>query len=262
MSEPTPVLLNPPPVTRVRYKRNFIKTAVCELRFPTLLELEARPPREFQRKIRKQYPFYEAQIIDMSGGDEVGREHRYLFRDKNQHWTVSVKSFALGIETSSYTDFEDFFKRFKQILGSARAMIDADFFTRVGLRYINHVPIEDGKVDGWIRGELIAPLTSGVFGDADKFVGFIQGNMDGGQYTIRHGLRDVAHDRGKKTEPTTATAPVNARDYQLDFDYFSENVEFDNVESLVEKFNATNFALFSWCLGEKAQKLLGEGKKK
>lgn len=30
----------------------------------------------------------------------------------------------------------------------------------------------------------------------------------------------------------------------------------------IRRFNETNFALFSWCLGEKARKLLGEGKPK
>lgn len=263
---PPRAVLKPPEVQRVRYQRNLIKTAVCELRFPTLLELEARPPVQFQKKLRKAYPFYQSQIIDLSGGDEVAREHRYLFRSKDQHWTVSVKSFALSIETSKYLDFEDFFSRFKQVFASATGMIDADFFTRIGLRYINTIPLQDGIVEGWVRAELVAPLTSGVLGEATKFAGIIQGEMENGHYSIRHGMKDdperaLSNDNITRHEEAAKRGPMTSqvtRTYQLDFDYYSENVEMDAVESYIEQFNRTNFALFNWCIGDKARKLLGE----
>lgn len=243
--------LNPPSVPAVRYQRNFIKTAVCELRFPTLLELEAKPPHKFQAKIRKNYPFYEPQVIEQVGGPhELARELRYLFRSKDQQWTITVKSFSLAVETSKYLDFEDFFGRFTQVLASAKDMIDADFLTRVGLRYINLVPIEDGNLEGWIRSDLILPITGGVLGAPTKFSSLLQGPMEHGQYSVRHGL--------KEEEPNKS--PMKR--YLLDFDYFSENVELDAVESRIKEFNNTNFALFSWCLGDKAKRLLGEGKPK
>ena len=39
-------------------------------------------------------------------------------------------------------------------------------------------------------------------------------------------------------------------------------VEAAAVAARVTEFNKTNFALFSWCLGDKAKKLLGPGKLK
>lgn len=243
--------LSPPEVKRVRYQSNFIKTAVCELRFPTLLELEMKAPTVFQAKIRKGYPFYERQVVDEVGGPEVSREVRYIFQSKDRNWTVTLKSFALALETSKYVDFEDFFSRFKQILDSARDIIDSDFFTRVGLRYVNWIPVEDEDLDGWIRGDLISPLTGGVLGAPQRFSGIVQGYMEGGgQYSLRHSLR--SEQVNEKTRQT----------YVLDFDYFSENVEVGNVPALVQGFNKINFALFSWCLGDKAKKRLGEGKPK
>lgn len=246
--------LNPPAVKSVRYQRNFIKTAVCELRFPTLLELEAKPPREFQRAIRKTYPFYEGQVLDQfagAGADEVAREHHYLFRSKDKHWTVALKSFAISLETAKYLDFEDFYGRLKQILDSARGLIDADFFTRVGLRYINSIPIDDGDVKGWVRPELLAMVTNDVLGTADKYQSLYQGWMEQGQFSIRHGLRQDA----QKKAPDGMT-------YFLDFDYFIEGVDFRDVDAIIRKFHSTNFSLFSWCLGDKAKNLLGKGKPK
>ena len=46
-------LLNVPREASVRYKTNFIKTAVCELKFPILLELEEKLPIRFWKSFEK-----------------------------------------------------------------------------------------------------------------------------------------------------------------------------------------------------------------
>lgn len=50
--------LNVPYEESVRYDSNFIRAAVCEFRYPTLLELEENPPIKLQRSLRKRYPHY------------------------------------------------------------------------------------------------------------------------------------------------------------------------------------------------------------
>jgi len=242
----------PPAVEAVRYPKNFIKTAVCELRFPALLDLEAKPPRAFQSKIRKLYPFYDTQIIEQMGSDQVATEHRYLFRSKDKHWTVSVKSFAISLETNKYVDFEEFFERLTKVISSASDMIDADFFTRVGLRYINTIPMDTWDVTGWVRPELLSLFSSLPLGVPQTFGSIVSGELKNAKYTMRHGIKKE-EDPKKNTE---------GPQYNLDFDYFSENVEASDVNSLIQEFHETNFALFSWCLGENAKKLLGEGKAK
>jgi uncharacterized protein (TIGR04255 family) len=251
VSEPKKVL-NPPRVKSVRYDRNFITTAVCELRFPTLLELESKPPQSFQAGIRKTYPFYEAQQgVDLTGSPEPTSGVRYLFRSKDQKWTVALKSFSLALETSNYLDFEDFFGRFKDLLDKSREMIDSDFFTRVGLRYINTVPMNDGELSGWLRPDLVGLITSGTLGSPEKYQSVTQGSTEYGAYLFRHML-NLPDEDNKLDKPT----------YTLDFDYFKENVEFKSVTGLVKDFNNLNFSFFSWCIGEKAKALLGQGKPK
>ena len=252
MTDNSGLVLNLPKADRVRYRRNFIKTAVCELRFPTLLELETKPPRAFQQRIRKLYPFYEPQLIEQVGGaGEGSREQRYLFRSKDKNWTVTVKSSTLGFETSKYVDFEDFFRRFGVILDSAREMIDSDFLTRIGFRYINWIPIEDGNLEGWIRNELIAPLAGSALGPINQFASLIRGKLERGEYAFRQALR-------REDESERREEPV----YILDIDYSVEDIEFNDVPTQLAYFNETNFDFFNWCLGDKAKALLGEGKPK
>ena len=126
--ETAKALLSVPKVNSLKYERNFITTTVCEFRFPTLLELETNPPTEFQKKIRKDYPFYEPQIIEAGGSEKLTRESRYLFRSKDQNWTVSLRSFSLSLETSKYQDFEEFYSRLKTLLDTSKKICIKIFF--------------------------------------------------------------------------------------------------------------------------------------
>ena len=239
--------LNPPKVTSVRYAHNFIKTAVCELRFPVQLDLESKPPSNFYKKIRKNYPHFETQIVS-TGHPEDNGEHRYLISSKQRDWTINLRAMSFAVETSKYKDFEDFFGKFNGLLSKASDLIDSDFFTRVGLRYINVINIPDTKPDGWIRPELIGALSSGVLGDVKTKVSVVQGALEnGGEYVLR-----------QKMQPDSS----GGLEYYLDYDYFKNDVEFKELEGLIRYFHDLNFSFFYWCLGEKAIKYLGEGVKK
>lgn len=245
--------LNPPDVPAVRYSRNFIKTAVCELRFPALLELEAKPPHAFQKQIRKAYPTYEPQVVEMGLGEDALKENRYLFRSADGHWTVSVKSSAISLETSKYVDFEDFLERLMVVVRSAEPLIDADFFTRVGLRYINKIGIEDGDPRDWISETLLAPFHNDVLGTLSNYRSELAGSLRNGKYTMRYGMGE---------QDATVTAKPSKIEFTLDFDFYCENMKAVAVQDRLKEFNRTNFLLFSWCLGPKARAVLGEGRPK
>jgi uncharacterized protein (TIGR04255 family) len=236
--------LHLPDVPAVIFERNFIKTAVCELRFPTLLEYETEPPRKLQKELRKDYPLYdEVQAVSV-GPDTVGRERRYLFKSRDGKWIASFKSFAIALETSHYTEFDDFAERLNRLLAKSQALIDSDFFTRVGLRYIDEIMIEDNEISGWINDHLIAPLAQGTYGTVERFIQEVRGYASTGPYTFKHGI-----------------VGRNASDrqvYTLDFDFYQENVKFDDVLALVSEFNKMSFRFFCWAIGPKARGRLGQ----
>jgi uncharacterized protein (TIGR04255 family) len=242
---PTPLnLLNLPDVQKVEFERNFIKTAVCELRFPTLLEFETKPPVQLQKELRKEYPYYEpAQSVSVGPG-VVDRETRYLFRSRKKDWSVAFKASAIALETTHYTNFEEFSQRLENLFAKSRSLLDTDFFTRVGLRYIDEIPIEDGELAGWVRDDLVAPLTQGVYGTVEHFLQEVRGFTAIGRYTFRHGMAGSAQEKH--------------RVYSLDFDFYEENVPFDSVLSMVSQFNQQSFRFFSWAIGPKALSRLGK----
>jgi uncharacterized protein (TIGR04255 family) len=242
-------VLDLPNVNSVRYERNLIDIAVCELRFPTLLELERKAPEKLQKILRKKYPYFEThERAEFNSSENLPGHYRYLFRSKSQNWTVSIHSNGISLETSAYTDFEDFYEKLSDIVETSKDLIDSDFFTRVGLRYVNTVPIEDGEIEGWLNPSLIANLIPKPFGSIDKFVSEIRGHTHIGHYAFRHGIKSIED--------------YEIKAYFLDYDYFSEDIEYDDAVSLVKEFNKINFSFFDWCLGPKSRTLLGKGKPK
>ena len=248
--------LNVPLENSVRYKTNFIKTAVCELRFPTLLELENTPPIKIQTALRKFYPFYSAGqdvSIGLVGTPVSGKS--YFFESKKKDWTITLKPSSLSLETNKYTDFDDFYDHLTSMLEAVGDFLDTDFFTRVGLRYINHVPLPGNNMDRkdiakWINPVLVAPLSGGELGTLTMFHCEVGGHIEDGKYTFRHGF----------------APPVNqdkdSLSYLLDYDYYKEGVEYDDVYTIIKQFNSQNFNIFKWSLGEESKKALGEGENK
>ena len=250
-------VLNVPAEDSVRYGINFIKTAVCELRFPTLLEIEDKPPIKFQSALRKHYPYYteEHGVSLTQGAAPSSSGKRYRFESKKKDWTIALKANSISLETNSYIDFKDFYKRFQLMLDTVGGLLDTDFFTRVGLRYINSVPLPGNDMDSkdihkWINPVLVAPLKGGELGTLTMFNSEIGGHTDGGKYTFRHGFA-----RGNSPDKESIS-------YMLDYDYFQDGVEYNDVYRIISEFNSQNFNLFKWSLGEESIKVLVQGENK
>jgi len=234
--------LNVPKSAPVEFERNFIGTAVCELRFPTLLELESRVPEDFQRSLRKDYPHYDTGT-SLTAGLRLGTTQHHQFRSKDSHWTVTLRAFALALETERYTNFEEFLSRFERLLKFAAKLLDTDFFTRLGLRYVNHLPVKQAALEGWVNQELIQPLVAGTYGDVDRCWQEVRGRARQGAFTLRHGLGDVEGGAPDK--------------YVIDLDFYAENGTWEDLLRTLKALHEESSALFRWAIGERAVEAMG-----
>jgi uncharacterized protein (TIGR04255 family) len=229
-------VLNIPDFTPQEYKRNLIKTAVCELRYPVLLELEETAPVKFQTAIRRDYPRYERRTnFKFHIGMEHTREPEYHFTSVNKKWTVRVTTSAVSLETDNYSGFTEFMKRIKGIVAAANQFIDSPLFTRVGLRYVDAIPVPRQEFDQWVNEELVRPLMGGRYGQPEMCWQIIQGACESGNFTFQHGIR--------KETPG---------DYILDFDFFKEDVEIKSVETVLRALHKESLKLFFWAIVNKS----------
>lgn len=237
-----PASLCVPVVKSVKFPKNFLRTVVCELRFPTLLEFEPKAPRELQRATRKQFPVYDKQQnVSLSPGAlEAADVH--LFRSKSGIESVALRPSAVALETSRYSTFGPFLEMIRLVHGASLSFIDSDFFTRVGLRYINVLPAPADHLEGWLNEDLVKPLIEGVFGDVMIYRQEIRGTSQAGRYSFRHAI----HDEEKSL----------TRSYVLDFDFYAETVEADEVIALLESLHEECYSFFRWAIGPRALELL------
>jgi uncharacterized protein (TIGR04255 family) len=210
---------------------------------PRLLEYETATPVALSNLLRKDFPNYERQEGLSISFDISRKEIKHLFKTKKGEWAVLFKASAIALETSKYRHFDDLKDRLQNLLEKSKSFLDTDFFTRVGLRYINRIPIGDEKFDEWIRAELVSPIASGAYGNVTRFYQEVRGPAANGHYTFRHGFADA-----EKAEKKL---------YDIDFDFYNENVPFDSVLPMVADFNHQSFSFFCWAIGAKTRERLG-----
>lgn len=240
-----------------RYRRTFLKQAVAEFRFPTLMELSARrPPAAFVSALRKEYPTVELQneVTLTVGGESAGSINKHIFRSRKVGWTVSLKESAFSIETNAYPGFAEMKARIMHVVDAASKVIDSDFFTRVGLRYVNVIDSGTKQENGgWVNPELVAPLLSNYFRGVQEYAGRIQVGAEDGGCLLQHGTL--------VKQPTADQNPAEVwPDYVLDLDVFRNGVSVAETEQVVEAMHLQAFDVFDWALGPAARDYLSANK--
>ena len=235
-----------------RYKLNFLKQAVCELRFPTVMELgDSRPPAVMVTALRKEYPHLElANQVTIGVGASAGTSNAHIFRSSKLNWTVSLNQSSLSIETTAYPGFPQMRERVLRVVDAAAKIIDSDVFTRIGLRYINVIDADEDPTNGWVNSALVQPILSGQFAGIQEYAGRLQLLADDGGCLLQHGIRlkQPARD-GKTTYP----------EYLLDIDSYRTDVALSDTAEALDAMHSQVFDIFDWSLGENARNHLSKG---
>ena len=91
-----------------------------------------------------------------SGSVETADAPRWDFLDKSQKWNVVVTPEFLLLQTTRYTDFKEFLRRWKDLLEAANALA-IHVVERLGLRYVDLVRPASGER----LSEYLVPALSG-----------------------------------------------------------------------------------------------------
>lgn len=164
-----------PHVEPARFDKNFLRQAVCEFRFPTLFELEGtRPPPSFAKALRKDYPVYQANDDLSVSVNGVDKAHVHVFTSLKPGWNVTLRAASVTLETTRYDSFENFQKRLKLLVKAAADVIDSEYFTRIGMRYINVIPVGSDRVSDWLNPDLVGLHSSEIFGVSGLICGMAE----------------------------------------------------------------------------------------
>lgn len=173
-----------PHAQRVIYKKNPLVEVVCQLKFPTILKVDAEIPVSFQEAIRATFPGYtptvehahNVELTDVNGQTDTRVSHKvsanHAFVSADRKWRVNLTSNFIALSTLSYRRWEEFIDTFN---GPLRALIDIyapSCFSRIGLRYTDAIDrVELGFAScNWsdlVKPELLGMLASKTFPEKD-----------------------------------------------------------------------------------------------
>ncbi|HVS34029.1 MAG TPA: TIGR04255 family protein, partial [Gemmataceae bacterium] len=137
---------------RVVYERNTLEEVSCQVRFPTILSIDAAAPAAFQEAVRAELPLYEAKSsIKLPAGvpaviaQRVERDlslvgtKSYAFSTEDRLLTLALSKEGLSLVCRKYERWEPFRKHMQRALASLVSHYNPSFFTHVCVRYKNSI---------------------------------------------------------------------------------------------------------------------------
>lgn len=233
---PEPVLRNAP-----------LTSVVCELRFQgasgplRAIELvagfEELGLSQYGREEGLQLQFGPGQL----GPQEVER-HRFTRPDGSAAFTVAADLFSY--EESAYDGIEPFLERWEQGAALVAEALRIEARTRLGLRYVNEVPLAGDDRESVARavvGELLPPWGSDPsMQELTASLHELRFKQEEGEVTFRHGLQ---------------RAPGRAPVYLLDFDHYDQRLTAIDIPAEADRlrgFNKRVEKIFQWSITEES----------
>ena len=253
-----------PESDRIIFANNPLQKVICQLQFPEILKIASELPSNFQDRIRSQYPYYGEEKVQIPEGisriveqlsnigslkTPEGPNHKFASENKKKY--VNLTQGFIALTDNGYKSWESFSEEMNLVAKALDEEYKPNFYTRIGLRYIDIIEREKIGLGGIEWSELLNPALIGLLGDTTlqtapariiseaEFDIRIEGLS---KVRLRHGLIYKNHQE----------------QYLIDTDcYTEERSEFDAIPSILKSFNRTAGDLFRWTLTPKLRDALG-----
>ena len=188
---------------RVTYRKNQLGEVICQLRFPEILAIAAKPPVDFQEAIRADYPQYtsrmEAPAPKLTGvpgnlslqNQPAVINHQFVSADGV--WRVNLTSKFISLACSRYTGWEDFAAKLDKPLAAFIQVYKPAYFERIGLRYVNFISRRDLGLEATPYRDLIVPRYLGILADDQLLENNVGRATVDAEVALRGGCRVKLH---------------------------------------------------------------------
>ena len=252
-------------VKRVIYKKNPLDRAICQLRFPPILRIDAEPPVAFQDCVRKEFPNYSEKIeLTMRSPsrvqDPIPREllseilrtadtKNYEFSSEDGHWKINLTRTFISLSTDRYEVWEDFKQKLEILLKTLINVYSPSHFSRIGLRYRNIIQRSALDLDDVSWTDLLQPQILGILVDSE--IGRSVQNLEN--------VYEISLPDGESTVrmSTQLTRDRNRGEicYVIDSDFFNaKKTSANDVIGKLDDFNKHASRLFRWCITKRLHK--------
>ena len=148
------------------YEKAQLIEVICQVRFPTILSIEASPPAQFQDTIRGVFPRYLCRREKSAGKNGETQEIlNHTFVSEDSSWKLNLTKSFFSLSTMRYRGWEDFASRLDEPLGQFIQIYHPAFFLRVGLRYVNAFSRKNLELEDRRWNDLLQPQYLGLMDD-------------------------------------------------------------------------------------------------
>lgn len=239
----------------MKYKKNFITNVICRVDFPEILKLKTEEPKEFQDEIRKEFPRFEKDFHpeEIKGTKIEKYFYTWKFFDKEKDKSLNLSCKHLVLEFFKYDNFEEFKKLWERIFSLTREIYKIDFFTRLGVRFINKIELRRGNAldwNGYISGKLISNHKH--FTDWNQNIvramHQLAFNRDEIKIIINYGIFNEDYPNH-----------LTKKQFVLDYDCYTDfEIDSSKVKEKISEHHKIIYDLFENSIGSKSRKIMGE----
>ncbi len=171
-----------PAVQRVIYRRNPLEQAICQLRFPADLRIDAELPVALQTRLRSNFPNFtpaaemtielpavaaaQTEILRQTFQSLTGRN--YAFSSGDGSWVANLtRTFISLTTTNAYERWETFRNQLNLLLQALIETYEPAYLTRIGLRYVNVIRRSRLGLQDVPWRALLSPTLIGMLGSVD-----------------------------------------------------------------------------------------------
>ena len=162
---------------REHFNTPQLREVICQIRFPSILSIDAKEPADFQEAIRSVFPRYAVKqdrlppkVSVVNGNAQVENQPsvtNYQFLSTDNKWKLNLTRDFISLSTVAYTSWEEFGKKLDQPLAQFIRLYQPAFFQRIGLRYVNLISRQALGMEGEPWSELIGAPYLGILAEED-----------------------------------------------------------------------------------------------
>jgi len=253
-----------PDANRVLYDKNPLQEVICQLRFPSILKIEAEPPVAFQERIRAALPFYNPRpALKLPAGmpaelaSLIAKElpfgsgqtaHEFTSRDEK--WKLALTRDFVALTCGAYERWEDFKGHLQGPLGALQELYAPGFFTRIGLRYRDVIRRSALGLQGVSWSDLLQPWIAGPFASRE-----VTDDIEGSSHELAIRLAD-GHSRIQVHHGQVPDGEELC--YLIDADFFDpQQTEPANAFESLNFLNKQARLFFRWCIHKRLHDAMG-----
>lgn len=235
-----------PPQVDLPLKNAPLKLVVCQVRFEPILAIAEQPPRKYQELIRDRFPKLEIRSPGIEKGNPAMEAvlTAYAFKTLDGQTELTLGVNFVSITTVAYSHWQSLSRDLADVYRALRDTFSVVVPTRIGLRYINELTLENTKCQ-----------------DTPSLIDFLNPSLscslktDAWPEPLHFVSRIALTDNHDNLTIVLAFEPIPTPKITLDFDRYTEtrfdsDLTVDALLGTVGEYHTSVYNAFRWSLRE------------